>query len=68
LVLTYKPNAGYKGPDSLTYVEIAPSGYAFEKTYHFNVRSLPPTSTGSKQQRGTEALPLSEVTVRPKSL
>jgi len=66
-MLTYKPAAGYKGPDSLTYVEISPSGLAWEKTFHFNVRSVPPSTTGPKQ-RGAEALPLPEVTVRPKSL
>src|SRR5215813_3213929 len=49
-VLTYKANAGYKGPDSFTYVEIAPSGYAFEKTYRFNVRAIPATTTGPKQR------------------
>jgi hypothetical protein len=49
-VLTYKANAGYKGPDSLTYIEIAPSGYAFEKTYRFNVRSIPAATTGPKQR------------------
>src|SRR5262249_30969020 len=59
-LLTYKPNAGYKGPDSFTYLEISPSGYAFEKTYRFNVRSLPATTTGPKQ-RGAEAIPLPEV-------
>ena len=61
-VLTYKANAGYKGPDSLTYVEIAPSGWAIEKTYHFNVRALPAANTGPKQ-RGAEALP--EVSPKP---
>src|SRR5215467_1260749 len=50
LMLTYKPNTGYKGPDSFTYVEIAPSGYAFEKTYRFNVRAIPATTTGPKQR------------------
>ena len=49
-MLTYKANAGYKGPDSLTYIEMAPSGYAFEKTYHFNVRSIPAATTGPKQR------------------
>jgi hypothetical protein len=52
LVLTYKPSAGYKGPDSFTYLEISPSGYAYEKTYRFNVRAVPATTTGPKQ-RGT---------------
>jgi hypothetical protein len=49
-MLTYKASAGYKGPDSFTYVEIAPSGYAFEKTYRFNVRSIPATTTGPKKR------------------
>src|SRR5215813_2265221 len=49
-MLTYKPNAGYKGPDSFTYLEIAPSGFAWEKTYRFNVRSLPATTTGPKKR------------------
>lgn len=51
-ILTYTPAAGYKGPDSLTYIQIGPSGLAWEKTYHFNVRSLPPTTTGSPKQKG----------------
>jgi len=40
-LLTYKPDAGYKGPDSLTYVSINSSGMAWERTYRFNVRALP---------------------------
>jgi len=50
LMLTYKPDNGYKGPDSFTYIEIAPSGYAFEKTYRFNVRSIPAATTGPRQR------------------
>lgn len=38
-VLTYQAKEGYKGPDSLTYLEIGPSGIAWEKTFHFNVRA-----------------------------
>ena len=49
-MLTYKADVGYKGPDSFTYVEISPSGYAFEKTYRFNVRPVPATTTGPKQR------------------
>jgi len=49
-MLTYKPSAGYKGPDSLTYLMIGPSGFAWERTYHFNVRSLPATTTRLKQR------------------
>ena len=63
-LLTYKANAGYKGPDSLTYLQIGPSGLAWEKTYHFNVRSLPATSTSRPKQRGALSLP--EIVV-PKS-
>ena|SRR5262249_11971395 len=40
-MLTYKPDTGYKGPDTLTYVAINPSGMAYERTYRFNVRALP---------------------------
>jgi len=65
-MLTYKPNAGYKGPDSFTYREISPSGLAWEKTYRFNVRSLPAATTGPKQ-RGAEAIPLPEVVPLPRS-
>jgi len=51
-LLTYKPNAGYKGPDSLTYVMIAPSGLAWERTYKFNVRSMPAATSGRPKERG----------------
>jgi hypothetical protein len=64
-VLIYKPNAGYKGPDSFTFQEIGPSGLAWEKTFRFNVRSAPATVTGPKK-RDAEAIPLPEVVV-PKS-
>jgi hypothetical protein len=47
-MVTYTPKVGYKGPDSLTYVEIGPSGLAWETTFHFNVRPFPTTSTGPK--------------------
>jgi len=48
--LWYTPKAGYKGPDTVTWLEIGPDGYAFEKTYHFNVRPLPTVTTGPKQR------------------
>jgi hypothetical protein len=49
-MLTYTPKVGYKGPDSLTYTMIGPSGLAWEKTYNFNVRSAPATASGPKKR------------------
>jgi hypothetical protein len=49
-MLTYKPDAGYKGPDSLTYLMISPSGLAWERTYRFNVRQLPAHTLGPKKR------------------
>jgi len=49
-MLTYKAEAGYKGPDSLTYVCISPGGFAFERTFRFNVRQRPATTKKPKQK------------------
>src|SRR5262245_60808732 len=56
-MLTYKANAGYKGPDSLTYVMITPSGAAVERTYRFNVRDIPPSTSGPKKRSAVIELP-----------
>lgn len=48
--LNYRPNAGYRGPDSLTYVVITPTGFAYEYAYRFNVRELPPSTLGPKKR------------------
>jgi hypothetical protein len=64
--LSYKANAGYKGPDSFTYVMIGPSGFAWERTYRFNVRELPASTSGPKK-RGAEAIPLPEIVPLPRS-
>ena len=55
-MVTYTAKVGYKGPDSLTYVEIGPQGLAWETTFHFNVRAFPATSTGPKA-RDAQAIP-----------
>jgi len=49
-LLTYKARAGYKGPDSFTYVMISPGGLAWERTYHFNVRPIPASTIGPKKR------------------
>jgi hypothetical protein len=56
-VLTYMPSANYKGPDSLIYLEIAPSGIAWEKTFLFNVRAAPAATTGPKKKDAAIMLP-----------
>jgi hypothetical protein len=43
-ILTYQAKQGYKGPDSLTLLQIGPSGFAWERTWHLNVRN----PTGSR--------------------
>jgi hypothetical protein len=53
-VLTYKANAGYKGPDKLTYTLILPSGLAYERTLTFNVRATPANIQGAPKQRGAK--------------
>jgi hypothetical protein len=49
-MLTYKADANYKGPDAFTYLMISPGGMAVERTYRFNVRALPATTSGKKQR------------------
>jgi hypothetical protein len=48
--LIYTPAKGYKGPDSFVFQEINNSGFAWETTYTFNVRSAPATTTGPKRK------------------
>jgi hypothetical protein len=50
LILSYTPKLGYKGPDSLTVIEIGPNGLASERTFNFNVRQAPVSITGPKQK------------------
>jgi len=47
--LTYTPALGYKGPDTLVYLEIGPDGLAWETTMRFNVRPFPMTTPNPKQ-------------------
>ena len=49
-MLTYKPEAGYKGPDSLTFLSISPGGFVFERTFRLNVRQHPATTKKPKQK------------------
>jgi len=55
--LTYTPSTNYKGPDSLTYLYIIPSGLAWEKTFLFNVRAAPAATTGPKKKDAAIMLP-----------
>jgi len=48
-MLTYKPEDGYKGQDSFTFLELSPSGFADENTYIFNVRALEPKPPAKKK-------------------
>jgi hypothetical protein len=64
--LTYKPKDNYEGPDSFTFLELSPSGFATETTYTFNVRSFKakPKSAAKVEE---DSMPLPPVTIRPKS-
>ena len=55
-ILTYQPKDGYKGQDTLVFLEIAPSGLAWEKTFHFNVRA-------PAKARNADVIPLPNVVV-----
>jgi hypothetical protein len=55
-ILTYQPKDGYKGQDTLVFLEIAPSGIAWEKTFHFNVRA-------PAKARNADVIPLPNVVI-----
>jgi len=65
--LVYKPNDNYEGPDSLTYLELNPSGFAEEEIFTFNVRAFKdkPKPAAKAIDGGTEHLP--PAAIRPKS-
>jgi len=50
-VLSYKAKDGYHGPDSLTVLEIFPSGFARETTFNLNVRAIKPTRSAGPLPR-----------------
>jgi len=64
--LIYKPDDNYEGPDSFTFLNLTPSGFAQETTYTFNVRAFKGKPKPAVKAEG-EGVPLPPVTIRPKS-
>jgi hypothetical protein len=64
--LIYKPNDNYEGPDSFTFLDLTPSGFAQETTYTFNVRAFKGKLKPAVKADG-EGVPLPPVTIQPKS-